>query len=143
MNTFFSVTVEYGPPIDALYEFSGTLRSVKRYKAPGDAVIDFPAPASPEARDPNASQGAVERSDRRSTVKMSTSSRRFDLHRRVHPTEEVEVLSGQYQLDLGQFMLRGTSLVNTSWVYGLVVYVSKDTRIFQNANTKVSWNYST
>lgn len=54
-----------------------------------------------------------------------------------HDENHIEILSGEYHLDLGQFLLRGTSLVNTSWVYGLVVYVSLDTRIFQNASTKV------
>lgn len=59
-----------------------------------------------------------------------------------HNKPEVVVLRGPIPLGLGQFFLRGSSLVNTEWIYGLVVYVSNDTRIFQNANTQVPMCFS-
>lgn len=110
-----AVEVNCGPPIDALYEFSGSLISVTRYTVP---------------QRPRLNQEVS------SSVRMTDRIHRHRYH--PNPSDETEILKGQYPLDLGQFILRGTSLVNTSWVYGLVVYVSTDTRIFQNANTKVS-----
>lgn len=56
--------------------------------------------------------------------------------------DSLVVLTGPLRVDVGQFFLRGSSLVNTEWIYGLVVYVSNDTRIFQNANTQTQFKWS-
>ena len=39
-----------------------------------------------------------------------------------------------YRLDYDQLMLRGSSLKVTPWIYGIVVYTGKDTKIEQNGN---------
>lgn len=112
-----SVSVSCGPPTSSLDKFSGTLLSVTRYKAPGDAVN---IGASQQLPDTSAGSAGCDPAE-------------LDLN-----AEEVELLSDQYSLNPSQFLLRGTSLVNTAWLYAVVVYVAMDTRIFRNANTKVS-----
>ena len=37
-----------------------------------------------------------------------------------------------YDMDYNQFMLRGSSLKITQWVYGIVVYTGSETKIKQN-----------
>lgn len=41
-----------------------------------------------------------------------------------------------YNLDYNQFMLRGSSLKITQWVYGIVVYTGSETKIKQNHSQK-------
>lgn len=41
-----------------------------------------------------------------------------------------------YDLDYNQFMLRGSSLKITQWVYGIVVYTGSDTKIKKNHQSK-------
>lgn len=38
----------------------------------------------------------------------------------------------KYNLDYDQIMLRGSSLKITQWIYGIVVYTGKDTKLKQN-----------
>lgn len=40
--------------------------------------------------------------------------------------------SYKYNIDYNQFMLRGSSLKITQWVYGIVVYTGQETKIKQN-----------
>ena len=40
--------------------------------------------------------------------------------------------SYRYRLDYDQLMLRGSSLKITQWVYGIVVYTGRETKIKQN-----------
>lgn len=171
MNLFsialVAVIVKCEPPVDALYEFSGTLLSVRRDNTlSGGAANASPLPCLPSS-EPNSSQcswpkrlsvnGRLERalsdesiapvSLRHKSIDGVEQKRRPSAFERIRHSifsekrhafpGDIEILSGEYSLSLGQFMLRGTSLVNTAWVYGLVVYVSTDTRIFQNANAKV------
>ena len=42
----------------------------------------------------------------------------------------------KYPLSYNQFMLRGSSLKITQWVYGIVVYTGQETKIKQNDNKK-------
>lgn len=37
--------------------------------------------------------------------------------------------SYKYELDYDQIMLRGSSLKITQWIYGIVVYTGKDTKL--------------
>ena len=39
-----------------------------------------------------------------------------------------------YSLDHNQLLIRGSSLKNTEWVYGLVVYTGHETKIMQNSS---------
>ena len=39
-----------------------------------------------------------------------------------------------YRLDYDQLMLRGSSLKITPWIYGIVVYTGKETKIKENEN---------
>ena len=46
--------------------------------------------------------------------------------------------STNYMLNIKQLLLRGSSLVNTKWIIGIVVYTGLDTKIMKNAeNGKV------
>ena len=42
----------------------------------------------------------------------------------------------KYDIDYNQLMLRGSSLKITQWVYGIVVYTGKETKIKQNDSKK-------
>lgn len=44
--------------------------------------------------------------------------------------------SYKYALDYNQILLRGSSLKTTHWIYGIVVYTGKETKIKQNEAQK-------
>ena len=50
----------------------------------------------------------------------------------LHVGRENPMAGDAYSLDHNNLMLRGTSLKNTEWLYGLVVYTGHDTRIMRN-----------
>ena len=50
----------------------------------------------------------------------------------LHLGEENPLANEASSLDHNNLMLRGTSLKNTEWVYGIVVYSGHDTRIMRN-----------
>lgn len=82
---------------------------------------------------------------------MNTTQNATDLRGQVvceAPNEQLYKFEGTitigndtYSLDHNSLMLRGTSLRNTDWVWGLVIYSGHDTRIMMNsskARTKFS-----
>jgi magnesium-transporting ATPase (P-type) len=42
--------------------------------------------------------------------------------------------SEMYSLDQNSLLVRGSSLKNTEWVYGLVVYTGHETKIMKNSS---------
>lgn len=43
-----------------------------------------------------------------------------------------------YALNHNNFLLRGSSLKNTEWIYGIVVYTGHDTKIMKNSSNSRS-----
>lgn len=44
----------------------------------------------------------------------------------------------KFPLSYNQFLMRGTSLKSTNWIYGIVVYTGQETKLYQNQMKKKS-----
>eukprot|EP01053_Blabericola_migrator_P005325 Blabericola_migrator_1__5324@NODE_272_length_10504_cov_138_380473_g227_i0_p1_GENE_NODE_272_length_10504_cov_138_380473_g227_i0NODE_272_length_10504_cov_138_380473_g227_i0_p1_ORF_typecomplete_len1787_score403_99PhoLip_ATPase_C/PF16212_5/1_7e04PhoLip_ATPase_C/PF16212_5/8e03PhoLip_ATPase_C/PF16212_5/2_1e37Hydrolase/PF00702_26/0_003Hydrolase/PF00702_26/7_3e20Hydrolase/PF00702_26/0_039E1E2_ATPase/PF00122_20/2_6e25E1E2_ATPase/PF00122_20/5_5e03PhoLip_ATPase_N/PF16209_5/3_9e15PhoLip_ATPase_N/PF16209_5/1 len=127
--------VTYGVPSAKLYNFNGVLESlkpdydiaaanklIKTMSKSRSSIFGTLTPVIPPERG---------NSYQKSKLSMRTSSV-------MSPPAIDQDKKSTYVMGMAQFMWRGATLINTTWIAGIVVYTGHETRIFKNTRSRAT-----
>eukprot|EP00923_Selenidium_pygospionis_P054002 GHVN01094025.1.p1 GENE.GHVN01094025.1~~GHVN01094025.1.p1 ORF type:complete len:2168 (-),score=405.55 GHVN01094025.1:378-6881(-) len=136
-HVIYHRTASHGaPPDDSPHLASPHLASPHSASPhPASPPIASPHATSPAPRAPPV-QGQTSPPELNQASSWLSDGEAFSNHSVSQEGSEEEGCEGEFSLSIEQFVWRGAHVVNTQFIYGLVVYTGHNTRIFQNSKSR-------